>query len=231
MVWNCPLGVDAYAAAGRALAVPRPRCPSCHALLIFWPGYWRFVRHQGTSVRIWIRRSKCRACNVTHALLPAFLLRRRLDPAAVIGGAVARIVAGAGVRSVAQALGVPHTTAREWRRRHRARAPASLARAEALLVELGGELRRASSPDVERAALEALVDAWRWAARRAAGATPGLWQFVSAVSGGSWLSTTTSPPWAALSGRSFIGATSSAAREECRPCASSPRPSPCSGSP
>lgn len=35
-------------------------------------------------------------------------------------------------------------------------------------LSLGGVLRRASA-DVERAALEALVDAWRWAAGRAAG--------------------------------------------------------------
>lgn len=210
IVWNCPLGVDVYAGAGTAVAVPRPRCPSCHALLIFWSGYRRFVRFQGASVRIWVRRGKCRGCNATHALLPTFLLRRRLDAAPVIGGAVARIVSGAGVRPVAQAMGVPHTTARDWRRRHRARAPGWLARAEALIVELGGDLRRGSA-DVERAALEALVDAWRWTARRAAGAVSGLWEFVSAVSGGSWLSTTTSSPWAALTGRSFIGATSSAA--------------------
>lgn len=210
IVWNCPLAVDAYAAAGKALVVPRRRCPACHALLIFWSGYGRFVRHQGTSVRIWVRRGKCRRCNVTHALLPTFLLRQRLDPAAVIGSAVTRIVSGVGVRPVAQALGVPHTTARDWRRRHRARAPAWLAQAEALIVELGGDLRR-STAAIEQAALAALVDAWRWAARRAAGAWPGLWQFASAMSGGGWLSTTTSPPWPGLTGRSFIGATSSAA--------------------
>ena len=160
-------------------------------------------------MRIWVRRGKCRSCNVTHALLPTFLLRRRLDPAPVIGGAVARIASGTGVRPVAEALGVPHTTARDWRRRHRARAPGWLVRAEALIVELGGDLRRPSA-DVERAALNALVEAWRWTARRAAGAVPGLWEFVSAVSGGSWLSTTTSAPWAGVSGRSFIGATPSA---------------------
>jgi hypothetical protein len=65
---------------------------------------------------------------VTHALLPVFLLRRRLGPAAVIGSPVARMVRGAGARPAADALGVPHTTARDWRRRHRARASAWLAR-------------------------------------------------------------------------------------------------------
>jgi transposase-like protein len=211
IVWPCRVGVEEYAAAGRSVAVPRPRCPACRSALIFWSGYERFVRRAGTSHRLWIRRGKCRACKVTHALLPVFLLRRRLDPAAVIGGAVARMLRGVGARPVADALGVPHTTARDWRRRHRARAPTWLARAEALIVELGGELPRWSA-DVEHAAIDALITAWRRAASRATGTPPpGLWQFVSAVSGGSWLSTTTSPPWASPLGPSFISATPSRA--------------------
>ena len=139
-----------------------------------------------------------------HALLPVFLLLRRLDPVAVIGNAVARMVGGVGARSVAERAGVPHTTARDWRRRHRARAPSWLSRAEALIAELGGELPRWPA-DVERAALEATVTAWHRAAMRTAGAEVlGLWQFVSAVSGGSWLGTTTTSPWAGATGRSLI---------------------------
>jgi hypothetical protein len=209
IVWPCRLGVEEYVAAGREVAVPRLRCPVCRGPLIFWSGYERFVRRAGASRRIWIRRAKCCRCEVTHALLPFFLLLRRLDPAAVIGSAVARMVAGAGVRPMAEGLAVPHTTARDWRRRHRARAPAWLARAEALVVELGGELPRWPA-EVEPAALEALVTAWRRAAARLAGTgPPGLWQFVSAVSGGGWLGTTTTPPWAGALGRDFISATSS----------------------
>jgi hypothetical protein len=76
-------------------------------------------------------------------------------------------------------------------------------------VELGGELPRWPA-EVEPAALEALVTAWRRAAARLAGTgPPGLWQFVSAVSGGGWLGTTTTPPWAGALGRDFISATSS----------------------
>lgn len=208
IVWPCHLGVEEYAAAGRGVAVPRQRCPACQGALIFWSGYERFTRRTGKTVRVWVRRGKCRSCNQTHALLPLFLLRRRLDPASVIGGAVARMLAGAGARTVAEALGVPHTTARDWRRRHRARAPTWLARAEALIVELGGELPRWPT-EVEAAAMEALVAAWRWAATRAAGAPVRLWEFIGAVSGGSWLGTTTSPPWASRVGRSFIDRTPS----------------------
>jgi hypothetical protein len=209
IVWPCRLGVEAYAAAGRGVTAPRLRCPACRGPLIFWSGYERFVRRAGASRRIWIHRTKCRRCQVTHALLPFFLLLRRLDPAAVIGNGVARMIAGAGARPTAEALAVPHATARDWRRRHRARAPNWLARAEALVVELGGELPRWPA-EVEAAALEALVTAWRRAATRLAGADPpGLWQFVSAMSGGGWLGTTTIPPWAGALGRDFINATSS----------------------
>ena len=207
IVWPCRLGVEEYAAAGRAVAAPRLRCPICHGPLIFWSGYARFVRRAGRSWRIWVRRVKCRKCGVSHALLPVFLLLRRLDPVAVIGNAVARMVGGGGARPAAAQAGVPHTTARDWRRRHRARAPNWLSRAEALIAELGGELPRWPA-DVERAALEAMVTAWRRAGMRGAGGEVlGLWQFVSGISGGSWLGTTTTPPWAGATGRSLIATT------------------------
>lgn len=82
--------------------------------------------------------------------------------------------------------------------------------AERRIVELGGELPRWPA-DVERAALDALLTAWRRTARRAAGADVlGLWQFVSAVTGGAWLSTTTTSPWAGAQGRALITTTPSA---------------------
>ena len=180
--------------------------------MIFWSGYPRFVRRAGPSRRIWIRRVKCRRCGVSHALLPVFLLLRRLDPVAVIGNAVSRMVSGIGARPAAARAGIPHTTARDGRRRHRARAPSWLSRAEALIAELGGELPRWPA-EVERAALEAMLTAWRRAGMRTVGAEVlGLWQFVSAVSGGSWLGTTTTPPWAGAMGRSLIATTPSTAR-------------------
>lgn len=211
IVWPCRLGVEEYAAAEHGVAVPRLLCPECRSALIFWSGYARFVRRAGRSWRIWVRRGKCQRCGVTHALLPVFLLLRRLDPVAVIGNAVARMVGGGGARPAAEQAGVPHTTARDWRRRHRARAPSWLSRAEALIAELGGELPWWAD-DVERAALEAMVTAWRRAGMRTAGGEVlGLWQFVSAISGGSWLGTTTTPPWAGATGRSLIATTPSAA--------------------
>ena len=81
MVWPCPLTVDAYASLGRAVRVPRPECPSCSSPVVFWSGYWRHVRRRERERKIFIPRVRCRACGVTHALLPAFVLVRRLDAA------------------------------------------------------------------------------------------------------------------------------------------------------
>ncbi len=89
-----------------------------------WGGYWRWVRGRSTG-RLWIRRGRCSRCRRSHALLPDFLLERRLDEVEVIGHALALGIAGGfGMRSVADRLGIPMTTAREWRRRFQLRAPA-----------------------------------------------------------------------------------------------------------
>jgi Domain of unknown function (DUF6431) len=111
-VWPCAMDVERYSAAGRGVAVPRRPSPRCGGATIFWSGYARFVRAGGRTWRLWIRRCRCRACSRSHALIPAFLLARRLDPAGVIGTALVRSVLGAGRRTVAGALEVPHTTAR-----------------------------------------------------------------------------------------------------------------------
>src|SRR5207302_1972249 len=84
MVWLCPLTVDEYASMGRAVKVPRPECPSCLVPVVFWSGYWRHVRRQERERKIFIPRVRCRGCGVTHALLPAFVLARRLDAAGTV---------------------------------------------------------------------------------------------------------------------------------------------------
>src|SRR6266511_3770051 len=48
----------------------------------------------------------CRGCRVSHALLPAFVLARRLDAVAAIGAGLAWAVGGRGMRPIAAALGV-----------------------------------------------------------------------------------------------------------------------------
>ena len=141
MVWPCPLPVDAYAAAGREVAFPRPDCPSCAGPLVFWSGYRRHVRAAGRCVKIFVPRLRCGPCGVTHALLPAFTLAWRLDAAETIGTVVAEVAGGrCGVRPAAARAGVPYTTARGLGAPVRRPRAAELGRRfAALAVELGGE--------------------------------------------------------------------------------------------
>lgn len=164
-----------------------------------WSGYRRFVRAGAKTMRVWIRRCRCRRCARSHALIPSFLLLRRFDPAAVIGAALARSVSGVGQRSVAASLGVAHTTARDWRRRFRARAPVLAAGFSSLAVALGADAPQLSA-DPEVAALEGLAVAVGQARRRFGASVPGPFDFASVVSGGAALATTTTPPWAGLLG-------------------------------
>ena len=202
IVWPCSSSVEEYAAAGRAVRVPRVDCPDCGRPMGLWSGYERYLR-LGRVHRVWVRRAKCRPCRVTHALVPSFVLLRRLDAVEVIGVALERAVAGAGLRPVAAGLDVPHTTARDWRRRFRARAPALAVGLAALVVELGGAAP-ALPAGSEVAALAALGAA-AWQVRYRAGAlAPTRWRLGAVVPGGGWRATTTSPPWAGLGGRCWL---------------------------
>lgn len=198
IIWPSPLSVVDYAAAGRAPVVPRPQCPSCCGPMWFWFGYSRHVRAGGRELQIWIRRGRCRRCRVTHALLPHFLLLRRLDTVTDIGGALLQAVrAGAGHRTIATGRGLPPTTVRGWQRRHRARAPALAAAFSAWTVALGG------MPPVLRGAPEwnalvAMSAVWVRARASFAGRIGDAWQLASAITGGDWLGTNTSPLWAGL---------------------------------
>jgi len=111
------LGVEQYAAAGRRVEIPRLDCPGCGRAMGWWSGYVRWVRVQGRVWRVWVRRARCAPCRVTHALLPSFVLARRVDAVEVIGAALERAAAGVGLRPIAAWLGVPHSTVRGWRRR------------------------------------------------------------------------------------------------------------------
>jgi Domain of unknown function (DUF6431) len=183
IVWPCLLGVDAYAAAGRAVKVPRPGCPGCERPMGFWPGYLRWVRY-GRTRRIWVRRATCRRCRVSHALLPAFLLARRLDAIEAIGAGLAWAVRRRGMRPVAAWLGMPP----------RPRGTGVGASVPALPPwPLGLPPWRSSWPGAspEAAALAALGVVWVGVSARLGVTAPGVWPLAALVSGGAWLQTTT----------------------------------------
>ena len=184
MVWPTGLDVDGYEAAGRDLEVPRFACPGCGKPLAFWGWYWRYVRVSSTDTRqLEVRRARCGACKAGHALLPGFLTWGRLDPVEVIGAAVEEMCGGTGMRKVADALGLQHTTVRDWRRRFRRRA-AMLAMGLCGYVVALGDLAPRLSGDAEAVALGAARAAWRAATRRFGAGVGGLWRAVNAVVGG-----------------------------------------------
>jgi hypothetical protein len=204
IVWPCPLPVDAYAAAGRQLGVPRPDCPSCAGPLVFWSGYRRHVRAGGRCRKIFVPRLRCGRCRVTHALLPAFVLAGRLDVAETVGEVITEVAGGpGGVRPAAARAGVPYTTARGWVRRFGSRAPGLGVAFAALAVELGGEPVRPPA-DPGRFALTAITAAFGAAAALPGWAAAGLWRFACAVSGGRLLAANMTSPYLIAGRRRFM---------------------------
>ena len=193
IVWPCPLSVEAYAAADRSIKVPRPLCPSCSGAMSFWGFYRRYLR-VGVVVRLLVRRARCARCRCSHAVLPDFVAKGRLDGIEVIGRAIEELAAGTGARTSAAQAGRPHTTVRDWRHRVTARTGLLVAGFLAATVALGDPAPRqlSSGPD----GLVVAVDAAVGAARRR-GARGRRWLIANRIVGGQLLSTNTDPPWAA----------------------------------
>ncbi len=170
-------------------------CPVCAGELRPWGHVRRWLRGRESERLVCLRRSRCRACLVTHVLLPVVVLGRRLDLAEVIGAALAAKVAGAGHRRVAAGLGLPASTVRGWLRRFAARAELIRAHFTALAYRLDPELGPITprgSPLAD--ALEAVGVAAAAVVRRLGPAEP--WAVAAGASGG-WLLGNTSALFAA----------------------------------
>ena len=136
IVWAWRESVAEYVAAGQQVVAPVPECPACHRRLGKWSGYWRWVRYPVDQRRIWIRRTRCRPCGSSHALLPDFLFFRRLDEVATIGQVLAlRAGVELELRALARRFDLPRETLRGWWDRFRARSPTLLA--EVVEVAIG----------------------------------------------------------------------------------------------
>jgi len=203
IVWRCPLAVEEYVAGGKEIEVARHRCPECQEPLRFRSGYWRDVRTGGgTGRRVWVRRAQCVGCRRSHALLPCFLFQGRLDVVDDIGFVVEAVVErGSVVGAAAMTLGVPYTTARDWLRRFRARAPTAAAGLVSVAVEIGAEAGVAAlAIDAARRVLAAL----RLVAGAVGASSPSLWALATLLTGGKLLGTTTDPPWTLPGGRRLM---------------------------
>ena len=169
-----------------------------------WSGYWRHVRTAGLCPRIFVPRERCASCGVSHALLPAFALAWRLDTAGTAGAVIEEVAGGAcGVRPAAERAGVPHTTARGWLRRFRARAAATGVAFAALAVELGGEAIRPPA-DPARFAVAAIGAAFEAACSLPGWAVLGRWRFASSVSGGRLIAANMTSPFLIVGRRRFM---------------------------
>lgn len=113
IVWSCALGVSAYAAAGKLVEVPEQVCPSCGGKLGWWSGYWRKLRESGVRVRIWVRRGRCPPCDVTHALLPDFVVERRRYAVEAIGLVLEATAARVSAWKSSEELNLPFATVRD----------------------------------------------------------------------------------------------------------------------
>jgi len=183
----------------RALAAGELACPGCGGVLGPWGwarGRWLRGRHGRQRFRP--RRGRCRACRVTHVLLPVVGLLRRLDAAEVIGAALLARAGQRSLRQIAAWLGVPLSTVRGWLGRFAARAAliwAHFARLAAWLDPAVAVPEPRGSPLA--CAVEAIGVAAAAAARRL-GAHTGPFQFASGASGGRLLCNTSAPfpaPW------------------------------------
>ncbi|MGH2860929.1 MAG: helix-turn-helix domain-containing protein [Solirubrobacteraceae bacterium] len=181
--------IEADLAAGRLV------CPRCRVGVL---GGWgcsrlRRLRTREGERRLRPRRGRCReqACQATHVLLPDVCLAGRKDAVEVIGEA---LLAGEGYRLVAERLGVPAETVRDWRQRFRSGAETVAAHflwwARALDGSLG-PLVSQGSPVAD--AVEAIGVCTRVASLVLERRAP--WSWVSALTGGGLLAINTDPPW------------------------------------
>lgn len=186
------VGGDA-AAVERRLVEGRIACPGCSGLLTGWGhARARSVRDSGGVLRVRPRRARCAGCGVTHVLLPAGLLLRRADTAAVIGAALVARAGGAGHRRIASVLGCPVETVRGWLRRFGSRVEAVRRRFTVLLRAVAPDPVMPAPAGSEWAdAVAAITLAAAAVAGRFAVFTMPVWPWVAAVSGGRLLA----PGW------------------------------------
>lgn len=194
IVFPCALSVSEYAAGGDKVEVGELPCPGCGRRLRPWSGYWRQLRGGGQH-RIWVRRGRCPApterCQKTQALLPEFVVERRLDEVETIGAAAEMAVSRTGHWRSSVELGRPFSTVRDWQKRLRERAPQLLGMLTQQALRVGVEI--GELPTRPLAAMVAVLKAvWERSRARSPG-VPGRWRLWNLLCGGRGMSRNTSP--------------------------------------
>ena len=186
------VGIDG-AAVEADLVNGRIYCPGCTVGLRPWGhGIEREVRLLGLSERRRPRRSICRACAVTHVLVPEDTLLRRRDGVEVVGAALVAKARGQGHRKIAAHLGRVASTVRGWLRRFAVRAVAIRDHFTAWAYALGpAHDHRWAGASEFCDAVEAIGMAGAVAVRRFGPRSP--WSLASVLTGGRLLCNTSSP--------------------------------------
>jgi len=155
-------------------------------------GIEREVRLLGVSERGRPRRSICRACAVTHVLVPEDTLVRRRDGVEVIGAALVAKAQGRGHRTIAAHLGRVASTVRGWLRRFAVRASAIRKHFTAWAYALSPDHdHRWAGASEFSDAVEAIGMAGAVAVRRFGPRSP--WLLASVLTAGRLLCNTSSP--------------------------------------
>lgn len=149
--------------AGR-VACPEP---GCTGVMRIWSRARprRIQLPDGELVQVRPDRARCRACKVTHVLLPAWCVPRRAYAADVIGAALFAAACGAGVSESAVAAGAPAATVRGWLRAVTRGAPALTACAVLIAQSAGDATVCWAGPSREASALTCAVNALATAAQ------------------------------------------------------------------
>lgn len=188
---------DQFAAVDRALCAGQVTCPCTGELRPWGWARRRVVRASDTVRVVRPRRARCRACAVTHVLLPAVTLVRRAYTIGVMGAALLDAARGHGHRPIAARLGVPAGTVRGWLRRLRARAQDLIALGTQLAYRFDGSLGRLEPvggwPSPVHGALDVLAAATAAFQRHQIGAPEDRWQALCAVTSGLLLANTSRP--------------------------------------
>jgi len=131
------------------------------------------------------RRVICTSCRRTHVLVPPAALPRRRDAIEAVGAALLKAAGGHGHRVIADQLGLPPSTVRNWLRRARRRAEHLRGQAVRALFALGGEVSDIEPRATPLAdAVEALGLAASAVVRRFGWTGTSPWRIIAAISRG-----------------------------------------------
>jgi hypothetical protein len=165
--------------------------------------YRRKVRQAGVVHDLVVHRVRCPRCRAGHAVLPDFVVARRLDSAEVIGAAVAAAADAPGAaRGTALLAAEPARAVRSWRARFTVISMPLAIGFSALAAGRGWQPADLPCVAPAHTAMAAIGAAWDTTLTRyPASPLRGPWRFANAMCGGALMAIRMSVPPARRPGR------------------------------